>query len=290
MSSPPIAKAAEEVAVKKILLPIVRDYTESNQGIWEWQRSGNGGYLIKMSADVNGDGKEEYFYASSLNGEGAFLSWPVFEDKGSDQLVEFADSLDISNFWQSSDSARPGFFSIILPPREDRTGKEANEWTSTLVHYSFNYPHITTELEELPYVKTAAMYLENKNLHPKVEAILLSDFFDHRKDWEEVKEWDVSSDKKLFRRSDWNYAQQNKNFTAADAVANLLAINSRERREKESASIGARVEDPRQNQLTNFGNIVDASWNYFLIGGATLIIIYCLYRQTIKNRNRRRRS
>lgn len=70
----------------------------------EWRQSISGGYVLSFTFDVDADGNEEQFFASSLNADKLVCDWTVYDGK-SGKALGIAKSLRPDGFWWSRSSS-----------------------------------------------------------------------------------------------------------------------------------------------------------------------------------------
>jgi hypothetical protein len=135
----------------------------------EWRQSISGGYVMSFTFDVNADGREEQFFASSFNADKLVCDWTVY-DGASGKALGIAKSLRPDGFWWSPSASE------ML----DYVGIGAEGGFAMFSRFDKN--GVTTRTETAP-LNEVALALEHgsppkagfQRLKPQVKICLLAD-------------------------------------------------------------------------------------------------------------------
>lgn len=227
LAYPCVSFADQNAAIDNYIKPIIASIAnDPNVGGWTWETHGNGGYLLRMEMDVNGDGHDEIFLTSSLTAVKRSADWRVFHVDTSGAMRPYARSIEVpaDSVWPSSDEAAPSLIYVAAPSLEREQANEAA--TFPVYRFTFAFPEIDNSLSYATEEAVAALRPPDANRLPKLKAILLADYLaDTNAGWSEVEEWKMDANDSFFRPEDRDRAASNTFFTPEVA---LNAINQRQ--------------------------------------------------------------
>lgn len=226
LAYPFVSSADQNAVIDSYIKPIIASIAnDPNVGGWAWETHGNGGYLLRMEMDVNGDGHDEIFLTTSLTAVKRSADWKVFDVDTSGAMRPYARSIEVpaDSVWPSSDEATPSLIYVAAPSLER---EQANEVATFPVYrFTFAFPQIEKSLSYATEGAVAALRPSDPNRLPKLQAILLADYLaDRDAGWSEVEEWKMDANDSFFRPEDRDRAASNTSFTPEVA---LNAINQR---------------------------------------------------------------
>jgi len=217
--------AQQERAVLEFLAPIVTKIADDpNIGGWDWETNRNGGYLLRMSMDVNGDNREEVFIATSLRMVKSAPEWAVFDVQANGEMRPYEKPIEApaTSVWKHRDPSGTGLV-YRGPPNTERM-RISEPKMYPLYRYKFLFPSIQEEVTYLSKEDVDDLRSKNFQGFQKVFAILLADYLnspDAR--WSEVADFGIDANDCFFRESDKERAASNTWFTPQVALARLNA-------------------------------------------------------------------
>ena len=141
-----------------------------------WPDARNGGYLLKFSADIDGDGVAEYFIASTMDSRHTSCIWGVY---AGDHLLGSV-SLLLDGF--IGIQTKEG---LNFPMWEDKKQRGFTLTNQVFKNGSFATIRNDVDWEEFSQMK-AEWDSEGKKFTPKVQAILLTDYAAGDRAWREI--------------------------------------------------------------------------------------------------------
>lgn len=223
LAFPTIATAQQVAAITDYLKPIVSKIAaDPNAGGWAWETNGNGGYLLRITMDVTGDGRPEIFVTSSLTAAKRIAEWVVFDvsDSGNMHAYKQRVSLPADSIWPNVEQNTPSLVYVAAPDRERERASEDKIYP--VYRFTFAFPEIKESLtyvseEDVSRIRPA----DPKDL-PKLQAILLSDYLSTvDAKWSYVPEWKLDGNDCFFRVEDKDRASKNTDFTPQVALVRL---------------------------------------------------------------------
>jgi len=223
---PLIGFADQDAAINSYLKPIISSIAnDSNLGGWTWETNGNGGYLLRMEMDVNGDGQKEIFLTTSLTAVKRSAKWTVFDVDTSGTMRAYARSIELpaDSVWPSSDQTSPSLIYVAAPSREREQASETA--TFPVYRFTFAFPDIEKSLSYATEEDVASLRPTDQERLPKLHAVLLTDYLTGTNAvWADVEEWKMGANDIFFRPEDHDRTSTNTAFTPEVA---LKAINQR---------------------------------------------------------------
>lgn len=253
------AESQQFAAINDYLKPIVSEIFKSpNVGGWNWQTNGNGGYLIRKSMDVTGDGRDELFIATTLHSNKHTHVWTVFDIAANGKMRTYSKTLQFSFAWPFH-SDRSTSLVYIAPPENERL-RLSDEKPYPLHQFKFEFPEIQ---ESVSYVSEAekAKFHPDPAEPPKVESILLADYLaDPERNWTPGAAWILDANDCLFHSGDRERAIINTNFTPQEALARLgVAENPGQREQKRGFPPMAQINVPEAEKTPGISDQPNAN-------------------------------
>lgn len=223
---PLIGFANQDAAINSYLQPIISNIAnDPNAGGWAWEANSNGGYLLRMEMDVNGDGQNEMFLTSSLTAVKRSAEWTVFDVDKSGTMRPYARTIELpaDSVWPSGDQTSPSLIYVAAPSREREQASETAIFP--VYRFAFAYPEIEKSLSYATEEAVTSLRPTDQDRLPKLQAILLADYLTGTNAaWSDVEEWKMDANDSFFRLEDHDRAATNTEFTPEAA---LKAINLR---------------------------------------------------------------
>lgn len=229
IACPSICAAQQVTAITDYLKPIVSKIAaDPNAGGWAWETNGNGGYLLRMSMDVTGDGRPEVFVTTSLTSSKHIAEWTVFDVTEAGAMRPYAKSIRLpaDSVWPANEPQSSSLVYVAAPDRERERASE--ERVYPVYRYTLSFPEVTQSLTYLSELEAAKLRPMDTNVLPKLQSILVADYLtDPQAKWSEVSEWKLDANDCFFRPEDKERTMKNTSFTPQAALARLnLAPNT----------------------------------------------------------------
>ncbi len=221
-SSPSLAQQA--VAINDFLKPIVSKIAaDPNVGGWTWEINRNGGYLLRKSMDVTGDGQPELFVASTLQSTRHEETWTVFDVAQNGTLRPYHTTLEHSFAWPIVEGNKT-YLVYVLPPNKERL-RDSDEKPYPVDRFAFAFPEITMSSSYVSEAEATKLRPSDPGLLPKLQAILLADYLTNPDaKWKDVAEWKQDANDCFFRSEDKERAAKNTAFTPQAALSHLGVV------------------------------------------------------------------
>lgn len=220
----PLTGSAKQVsAITDYLKPIVSKIaSDPNAGGWTWGTNGNGGYLLRMTIDVTGDGIPEQFLTSSLTAVKQVAEWTVYDLNKAGEMRPYLRSIRMpaDSVWPASNESDPSLVYVAAPDRERELASDEKSYP---VHYfKFAFPEINGTLVYATEEEATKLRPVDPSQLPKLQAILLADYLTKPDaKWADVTEWKLDANDCFFRPEDTERAMKNTDFTPQAALAML---------------------------------------------------------------------
>lgn len=226
LALPSIGTAQQISEITDYLKPIVsRIAADPNAGGWTWETNGNGGYLLRKSMDVTGDGRPEMFVASTLQSTRHEQTWVVFDVAEDGTLRPYRRVLQQSFAFPIVEGDQ-AYLVSVLPPDKERL-QASDEKAYPVSRFTFTFPEIKETLTYASESEAAKLRPTDPNQLPKLQAILLADYLmkpDAK--WAEVTEWKIDANDCFFLPEDKERASKNTAFTPQVALSQLGVVQS----------------------------------------------------------------
>ncbi len=211
----------EREAIDTYLQPIIENSAiDANIGSMDWRLSGNGGYLVKMSIDVTGDGHPEIFISYSLASNSRWgASWKVFDSSFDGDFLPYEGNVFLYDDLYIYKNNEIIELRCKQPPRLARY-KESGE--REIYRFSFGYPNIAETKESMTDDEVEKWIEGAIPLMPKIEAMLVMDYLtDPNAEWRGVSEWSANMSDYFLIPEDKIRIDESEWFTATVALARL---------------------------------------------------------------------
>lgn len=222
--------ADERAAIREYLTPVVAEFSQDRNGAWLWEHNSNGGYLVRLSMDVTGDGRGEMFVTSTLTSVKDVGEWKVFDvtEKGEWRPYSATIRFATDSAWPSKVGDASSLLKIGAPNQEKlRVGDER---PFPVRRSAFAFPAITDSWTYASESEVAALTPSDPAALPKLEAILLVDYLlDPEAKWSAVKDWKIDGSDHFFRVEDLEKVPKHRDFTPAVAMTRLNRERESER-------------------------------------------------------------
>ena len=277
-----VASAQRDKAILELLKPIVAEIAASpNVGGWTWEINGNGGYLLKKSIDVTGDGRPELFVASTLESSKDAHVWHVFDVAEDGKIRPYSTTL---NFISATPRTENGLRSLdLFPFADEKRLRISHEKPYSVVHYSFSYPTVSHTTSYVSEADAITLQAYDVSQLPKLQAILLADFLTNPDaEWADVIDWKLDVNDCFFQSIDKERAANNTSFTPQEAVRLLgvnLGGNPRDKRRSDSpARVNLdQVRTERMlpaDRLSLTGTGFSTQWPWVVLMGFVIVAIF----------------
>lgn len=168
-------KAQSSDVYLEYLKPLLEHETESASDVWE--NTGSGGYLFRFKLDIDGNGSNKLFVASSLWINNLDAQWAVFSENRSGKNTAYKGTIKVP------------ITQIVL--EETAEGTSLLSWSQDrgkyfVTSYTFNGNQIVKTNKEVPSSTIRAFEAGQnvKKIIPKLEAIHIADYLrDPAKKW-----------------------------------------------------------------------------------------------------------
>lgn len=223
---PSIVSAQQVSAITDLLKPIVSKIaSDPNSGGWTWETNLNGGYLVRKSMDVTGDGQPELFVASTLQSTRHEQTWTVFDMAKDGTLRLYRTTLKHSSAWPILEGDKTHLV-YVRPPDKERM-RDSDDKPYPVSRFTFTFPEIKETLTYASESDAAKLRPTDPNQLPKLQAILLADYLTKpNAKWADVTEWKLDANDCFFRVEDKERAAKNPAFTPQVALSKLGVVQS----------------------------------------------------------------
>jgi hypothetical protein len=223
---PSFTSAQQVSAITDFLKPIVSKIaSDPNSGGWTWETNRNGGYLVRKSMDVTGDGQPELFVASTLQSTKHEQTWTVFDVAKDGTLRPYRTTLQHSSAWPIVEGDKMHLV-YVLPPDKERM-RESDEKPYPVSRFTFVFPEIKETLTYVSEAEATKFRPSDLGQLPKLQAILLADYLTKPEaKWADVTEWNLDANDSFFRVEDKERAAKNTAFTPEVALSKLGVVQS----------------------------------------------------------------
>lgn len=221
VACPCLSLAQQVVAINDYLKPIVSEIAaDPNSGSWTWEINRNGGYLLRKSMDVTGDGQPELFVASTLQSTRHEEIWTVFDVAQDGTLRPYRTTLEHSSAWPIVEGDNT-YLVYVMPPNKERL-RDSDEKPYPVDRFAFAFPEITMSSSYVSEAEATKLRPSDPSLLPKLQAILLADYLTNPDaKWKDVAEWKQDANDCFFRSEDKERAAKNTAFTPQAALSHL---------------------------------------------------------------------
>lgn len=213
--------AQREAVIDELLRPILTACAaDPNVEAWNWEKNRNGGYLLRKSMDVTGDGRPEIFIASTLHSDRSGHSWNVFDVADDGTKRPYEGSFRFGYALPVTDSGERYLIKTVFDKERFRGGDEEQPYR--LIRYLFTFPEIS---ETTTYVsEDGAVKLQpaDPGELPKLQAMLLADYLTNPDaKWSDVTELKLDASDSYYLEEDKERAEKNTAFTPQVALSQL---------------------------------------------------------------------
>lgn len=223
LSCPSMTLAMQDAVLIDYLRPIVSKIADDpNAGGWIWENNGNGGYMLRMSMDVTGDGRPELFVTTSLRAVKRMAEWTVFDVNEAGEMRPYREAIraPADSVWPSDGREGPSLVYVAAPDQERERLSDKN--TYPVYRYRFEFPEVSVTLTHISETEAMKLRPTAGTGLPKLEAILLADYLMNRQaTWREIREWKLNSHGNFFCPEDQDRAAKNSGFTPNAALMRL---------------------------------------------------------------------
>jgi hypothetical protein len=223
---PSISAGQQVSAIIDFLEPIVSKIaSDPNSGGWAWEINRNGGYIVRKSMDVTGDGQPELFFASTLQSRRHEQTWAVFDVANDGTLRPYRTTLEHSSAWPIIAGDKTCLV-YVMPPDKERM-RESDEKPYPVSRFTFAFPEFNEALTYVSEAEATKLRPSDPGQLPKLQAILLADYLTKPEaKWADVTEWKLDSNDCFFRVEDKERAAMNTAFTPQVALSKIGAVRS----------------------------------------------------------------
>lgn len=216
--------AQREAMIDKFLSPIITaSAADPNVEAWSWKMNRNGGYILRRTMDVTGDGQTEIFIASTLHSNRRGHYWKVFDLAKDGDMRQYEQGLDFGSAWPVTENGKTYLMQHPFPARPgDESFRAGDGNLYRVIRHSFAFPDVR---ETTTYVSEAeAMKLRptDPSELPKMQAILLADYLTNPDaEWSEVTELKLDGSDSYYIEENEERAEKNTAFTPQAALERL---------------------------------------------------------------------
>lgn len=245
--------AQRESVIDELLRPILTaSAADPNVEAWNWKANRNGGYLLRTTMDVTGDGQPEIFIASTLHSSKWEHYWKIFDVANDGALRPYEKGL---NFSFASPMIENNKVSLVYMAGANRDRMQAGEEKYLSVsRFVFSFPEINETSFYVDEEEEAQLRQSDQNHPPKLQAILLADYLTNPDaKWSDVTELKLDGSDSYYREEDKERAEKNTAFTPQVALSQLGLgqPTSKDQREVNQSEQATPSSIPQQSPATN---------------------------------------
>ncbi|MCB1207152.1 MAG: hypothetical protein KDN18_23070 [Verrucomicrobiae bacterium] len=213
--------AQREAVIDELLRPILTaSAADPNVEAWNWEKNRNGGYLLRTTMDVTGDGQPEVFVASTLHSSRREHYWKIFDVADDGTMRPYEKGLNFSFAWPMIENNK---VSLVYMAGANRDRMQAGEEKYLSVsRFVFTFPEISETTTYVSEEEAIKLQPTDPGQLPKLQAILLADYLTNPgAKWSDVTELKLDSSDTYYLEEDKERAEKNTAFTPQAALSQL---------------------------------------------------------------------
>jgi hypothetical protein len=213
--------AQREAVIDELLRPILTaSAADPNVEAWNWEKNRNGGYLLRTTIDVTGDGQPEVFIASTLHSSRREHYWKIFDVADDGTMRPYEKGLNFSFAWPMIENNK---VSLVYMAGANRDRMQAGEEKYLSVsRFVFNFPEISETTTYVSEDEEIKLQPADHGEFPKLQAILLADYLTNPDaKWSDVTELKLDASDSYYLEEDKERAEKNTAFTPQVALSQL---------------------------------------------------------------------